>query len=334
MIEVGILRTLSHVTSFALLGGIGFGLYDFHVRGQHESHFNRARAEAILIGVQEPEPPVGRSLDYKNDILPAIVEFDWTGRVEAASGTTIHCGGPTPEPPIQHIEEILSVVFIMASSDAPSDCCCLVRLNDEASADVADLWLFIGDSLPVPHNGVSLQSVSPDSVTFSFADPDRQAESLALRSTLGTSQIGSIEGTRIARETASHVARGHGLHSKTTPLTTELRNGQYYVGTEDAENLSENYVELLARDLDSETHYDRDGRRKGLKITRLAKGSLGATHGLQEGDIIKSINGHPVNSKQEAIAFAKENGDRYSIWQVEIENLGRTRLEIYHSPGN
>ena len=83
-----------------------------------------------------------------------------------------------------------------------------------------------------------------------------------------------------------------------------------------------------------ETHYDRDGRANGIKITRIAKDSFALQLGLQTGDIVKSINGHPVNSKQEAIAFVKKNGSRYSIWQVAIENLGRTRIEVYHSPGN
>ena len=50
--------------------------------------------------------------------------------------------------------------------------------------------------------------------------------------------------------------------------------------------------------------------------------------------MIKSINGHPVSSQQEAIAWAKKNSDKYEIWQVEVENLGRTRIEVFHSPDN
>jgi hypothetical protein len=48
--------------------------------------------------------------------------------------------------------------------------------------------------------------------------------------------------------------------------------------------------------------------------------------------VIKSINGHAVSSAQEAIHFAKTNADRYNTWEVEVENMGRTRTITYESP--
>ena len=87
------------------------------------------------------------------------------------------------------IDEILQLVFTMASSDAPSECCCLVRLLNDTGFDSPGLWLYIGDSLPKPHAGISLLDVQPKHVTFSFADASRPAESLSLRSDLGKKQI-------------------------------------------------------------------------------------------------------------------------------------------------
>ncbi|MEM8711666.1 MAG: PDZ domain-containing protein, partial [Planctomycetota bacterium] len=89
--------------------------------------------------------------------------------------------------------------------------------------------------------------------------------------------------------------------------------------------------DILSRDISSSTHYE-DGKRAGIKIESVKADSIAAQHGMQQGDIIKSINGYPVNSKQEAISFAKKNADRYKIWQIEVENMGRVRTEVYHSP--
>ena len=47
---------------------------------------------------------------------------------------------------------------------------------------------------------------------------------------------------------------------------------------------------------------------------------------------VPTINGHPVNSQQEAISFAKNNSERYSVWEVEVLRLGRIETIVYHSP--
>ena len=51
----------------------------------------------------------------------------------------------------------------------------------------------------------------------------------------------------------------------------------------------------------------------------------------KEGDVIKSINGQPVNSVQEAISFVKVNKDKYSTWEVVVENKGKQRTVTYES---
>jgi S1-C subfamily serine protease len=57
-------------------------------------------------------------------------------------------------------------------------------------------------------------------------------------------------------------------------------------------------------------------------------------HGAQAGDVIKSINGHTVNSTQEAITYVKTNSNKYTTWEVVIENKGKTRTVTYQSPNN
>jgi S1-C subfamily serine protease len=62
--------------------------------------------------------------------------------------------------------------------------------------------------------------------------------------------------------------------------------------------------------------------------------SIAERHGAKEGDVVKSINGHPVNTTNEAITFVKTNKDKYSSWEVVIENKGKTRTVTYESGGN
>ena len=79
MMNVGTLKTLSYLTSFALLGGIGYNIYDFWNKGQHEQYFVTDRAKGVLTGVQEPQAATSKGLSYQDDIKPAILDFDWTG---------------------------------------------------------------------------------------------------------------------------------------------------------------------------------------------------------------------------------------------------------------
>ncbi|QDV08368.1 PDZ domain (Also known as DHR or GLGF) [Planctomycetes bacterium Poly30] len=334
MMNVGTLKTLSYLTSFGLLGGIGYSLYDYYERGMREQYFDVGRAEPVLKGVEEPRPPTSRGLSYPDDITPAIVEFDWTGAPPP----------PPPKPeekkpegpvvkPVVPVDDILDVIAIMAASDNPSDSRCLIRLVDNKKAANSDYLLHIGDVLPSPHEDIAIFDIKPDDVTFSFADEERESETLRPHARSEQSMIAKAGKDGMVAPRRPSMVGGQAVQATdVAPVNTVKKNGQYYIGTDDAERFSQNYNDILARDIGSETYIDKDGNRAGIKITKVAKDSIAAQHGMQEGDIIKSINGYPVNSKQEAIAFAKKNSDRYEIWQIEVENLGRVRTEVYHSP--
>lgn len=334
MMNVGTLKTLSYLTSFGLLGGIGYSLYDYYEHGMRERYFDIERAEPVLTGVEEPRPPIARGLNYTDDIKPAIVEFDWTGAPPPPPEEVKATGPvePTVKPKVP-VSDILDVIAIMAASDDPSDCRCLIRMLDSGKAGNADFWLYIGDVLPSPHEDIAVLDIKPVDVTFSFSDEDREPENVKPFARSAKSMIHKAgEDGVVAPRRPSMVSGQSATIADAAPLKTEKKNGQYYIGTEDAEAFSKNYNDILARDIGSETYFDKDGNRAGIKITKVAKDSIAAQHGMQQGDIIKSINGYPVNSKQEAIAFAKKNADRYEIWQIQVENLGRIRTEVYHSP--
>ena len=87
----------------------------------------------------------------------------------------------------------------------------------------------------------------------------------------------------------------------------------------------------LTNDVRTSTHYE-NGRRAGIEINSIKAGSVAASHGIHSGDIIKSVNGHAVTSEHEAIKFFKTNQDKYSVWSVVVESMGKEKTLIFESP--
>jgi S1-C subfamily serine protease len=80
------------------------------------------------------------------------------------------------------------------------------------------------------------------------------------------------------------------------------------------------------------SHFNRKkGRMEGIEITEVAPGSIAAQHGVKSGDVIVSVNGTPVNSVQEAISYAKNNADIYSVWTIVVSNAGYERTIVYET---
>lgn len=333
--NVGTLKTLSYLTSLGLLGGIGYIGYDYYENGQHVRYFDKGVARDILEGVKAPRPPVPLALNYDKDIRPAIVDFDWTGKlppppVEVPKGPE----GPV-EVPKTPVDDILDVVAIIHSNVNPGGSACLLRFAESTKPDERDLWFYVGDSLPAPNDGISVFRIRGDAVVFSFSDEEREKEEVIPASRKGSGVIVKVDDPN-----AVVAPRGLGVVSAkpnqgpSAPAQTQKKNGQYYLGTEDAENFAQNYDTILSRDVGTKTYFDKDGKRAGIQITSVKEGSIAARHGVQQGDIIISINGTPVSSKQEAISFAKKHADIYEVWEVQVMNLGRIRTEVYHTPSD
>jgi C-terminal processing protease CtpA/Prc len=114
--------------------------------------------------------------------------------------------------------------------------------------------------------------------------------------------------------------------------TAQLGANRFRLGTEDVKEFGDRYTEILGREVETSRHQDpRTGKYDGIEIKSVKEGSIAARHGAQEGDVIKSINGHPVNSTQEAINFVKVNSNNYTTWEIVVENHGKTRTVTYES---
>ncbi len=68
----------------------------------------------------------------------------------------------------------------------------------------------------------------------------------------------------------------------------------------------------------------------GLQVRSIKKGSILERRGIRKGDILRSINGHRVGSRQEAIAYLKGEGRGLTRYVVEIDRDGRILTLTYN----
>ncbi|MFT5155383.1 MAG: hypothetical protein ACI841_005395, partial [Planctomycetota bacterium] len=184
------------------------------------------------------------------------------------------------------------------------------------------------------HQNVEVSAIFPSGVEFSFPGTEREVELLEEIPLTENDLIHVVSANgEILRPRRPVIASGQVISFRPEE-TTKIGQDRYRLGTQDMTYLGDNYHDVLTRDLSTRTHYDESGRRSGIELTSVRKGSIAARHGAQEGDIVKSVNGHPVSSSQEAIKYAKNNKDRYSTWEVVVENLGKERTLTFETPSD
>ncbi|MGD2018300.1 MAG: PDZ domain-containing protein [Planctomycetota bacterium] len=329
--NVGTIKSLAYLASFASLGAMAYSGYDYYENDRGVSHFDGDRASTVLNGVQPPDAPEPLALDYDRDVRTSVVTFDWTGKPPPEVVAEESAESPDAPAPVIPVEDVLEVLMVLAEASNPADSRCLLRFTDSAASPREQLFT-VGASLPAPNDHVSVLNILADGVEFSFADEQRATEVVAL--SIRSEGGGLIKRLAPGERIAVRSLVGSGSSSGTaadTPLLTERRNGQFYIGSDDATQFAQDYQQILSSDVKTKTRYV-DGKRSGVELTEVRPGSIAARHGAQSGDVVISINGHPVNSQQEAISFAKNNSERYSVWEVEVLRLGRIETIVYHSP--
>jgi len=280
---------------------------------------------------------VAERTDYR-DIKRTYVIMNWTGKKAVEPTRVVEKGPAEPARPVYvPVAKLLSILMIQVDLEESAESRILVRyLGNGITA--TEGTLSEGDTLPKPHDGITLKKIDVDGVVFSFENKEREEETLA-------PSLGGGDEVLIVSIGPGGERRpvGPGLRIPVTARkaafrpaeTTLIGTNKYRIGTDDATYLGENFAQVLTHEVASRVHYDaRTGKRDGVEITRVQPNSVAARHGAQEGDIIKSINGHPVTSKQEAVKFVKNNQDRYTTWEVVVENLGRERTVTYESPSD
>lgn len=272
-----------------------------------------------------------------DDVRRLFSDLNWTGAVQVAVK-------PPDEAPVNQVPEVVPVrdlvrvLWVQVDLGDRAGSSVFLKYKSKAQVENKGIGGFLlreGDALARPHDGTKVESITAEGVTFSFADPARAKETLFPAEFDARAQIVQVGPDGIVMPQAgSIIPRRQGaafVPGKTTPLGSN----RFMLGTEDLKMASDNYLDILSNDVQLRQHRDpRTGRYDGVEISDVTPGSFAERHGATKGDVVKSVNGHPVNSTQEAINFVKMNKDKYSTWEVVIENKGKTRTVTYESPGN
>lgn len=182
---------------------------------------------------------------------------------------------------------------------------------------------------------VKVVAILPEGVKFSFINDPQRAHELVAPAEYSLGSIFRVLGDGESEPTASSVVANIPKRIDNSPLsqTLQISPNRYRIGVEDALEIDQRYAEIITEEVATRRFRDPVTRQPaGVEVTMVKAGSIAARHGVQQGDVIKSINGHAVTSESEAIQFVKQNKDNYDVWEVEVWNRGQTRTVTYYPP--
>lgn len=333
--SVNSIKTVCWTMSAIVTLFMSYYVWDFYQHQDQTSQtYDSDQVKAVLEENVDASAEVADRVNY-TDIQSAYVDMNWTGKPPPPPTEVNERPEVDTPPPVSFtpVSDLLSILMIQVDVTEPDDSRVVVRYKGGGITEPQGT-LSVGDALPQPHQSIQVAAITVEGVEFSFEGTDRENEKLT--PTEGSSDQNVIVRVGPGGErypvTRSLIPQSSNRQSFNPTETTLVGHNKYRIGTNDVQYLGENYAKVLTRDVRTSVHRDETGRRAGVKIDQVRAGSVAERHGAQEGDIIKSINGHPVSSQQEAIKFVKNNSDRYTTWEVVVENLGRERTVVYESP--
>ena len=334
------LREIIWLVSCLLTAGLGWYVYGIVVVfNGAEPMYQKSEVERVLMDVADVSGP-SRTLVDARLIEKTFFDFDWSGRppVDVVEVPLVEpeSAGPNYTP----IEEILSVYFMQEDFAHPERSRAFVFYKSDSgvTGEAAELGevLHPGDSLQTPHENVSVRSITiEEGMVFEFDDEERPVESLRTEEFDTQLVIPRVDPDSAQRPGVIAIPQGRRGVAWRPTQTTQIGSDTYQIGSQDSADLAENYAHYLANEVRHRRHRDpQTGKFDGIEIQSVTSGSIAARHGAAEGDVIKSINGHPVTSVSEAITFVKNHEDEYSMWEVVISNRGVDRTVTYYSPSD
>jgi hypothetical protein len=224
--------------------------------------------------------------------------------------------GPTApaEPKKQKIEDALK---LKAITFAPEDKGrVVVEYKDDSVTSLAtkdELVLAINGKLAgkyasEPFNA-TLKGIKPDSAQFDWC-----GEVVTLHPTK-REDVPKDKGPDKPKDTKGTLSAQDEKDLKTvTDKTLDLGNGRYLVGTTDKKNISDNGDKFLGEMKVA----DRPGANKKPEVVLAnvrPNSYVARTYGLQQDDVLVSINGMPISSKTQGYQYVRENPDlpRYDV---------------------
>lgn len=337
-------KALLWLTALALTAGLGWYVYDYvqHVDERHE-FWDVELAKSKLQDVERvEEQKVDRvsAREVELAFYPPPQGLNWTGKQAPKPVVEVEQPQDTT-PQVVPVADILRVQYVQEDARRPEHSRAYVRYKNDPRGQKKPAFpdeLAVGDRLIRPWQYVRIQAIdAQEGVTFAFDDEAREHESLNvsdLDMDLGKVVV-MVDEDGVRRPTQQVLPRSEGLASAwDVARTRQVDSNTWAIGREDMTEIGEDYPQIISREVRHRRHRDpRTGRYDGIELQDVKAGGVAARHGAQSGDVIKSINGHPVTSVAEATQFVRTNQDKYSVWEVVVENMGRERTMTYRTPG-
>ncbi len=349
--NINSIKALSWLISAGLTAGLGYYVWDFR---QHEEDLlsrkiSAEKAREILDSAQIPDGPKSSLVeiaaiqrayyfDPRNKNLPNLL--DWTGAKPKVIVAPKPVVKEQEKPKVKPLKDSLTVQMVREAMGDEIRSEAWISYKPASGVQVKpDAFLSrigIGDALAPPMDGVTVKAITAkEGITFSFAEEGREDETV----TYGKFDTG-VDIYVVDKSNPERSATVDKVPTLESAMfrpehTTRIGNDLYRIGSEDALDFSKDFGGILAREVKHRRHYDPKTRKyDGIELVEVKSGGRVSAHGGQSGDIIKSVNGHPVSSLSEAITWGKNNQDKYDKWIVVVENKGKERTMIFESPPN
>jgi len=145
---------------------------------------------------------------------------------------------------------------------------------------------------------------------------------------LGTGPIAKV------KDIVANSGHGVGLVEKQprdrpTRELVEIRKNEFNVPPEEEAWWGEYGEEEITDKVAFEVHKVK-GKASGLMFKTIDKGSMMQRRGVKSGDILKSINGKPVKSRQGIINYLNKEGKGLKRYTVVIERNGKEIKKVYN----
>lgn len=311
-------------------------------KGEYLAPVSQDQMRDVLSNVKDVEKSVVTVLPYE-EVKRGLVDVDWTGKPPPEAPEP-SAGGPDQGAEVkERVADLVLIRGVRYDADQPQSSEVVFKYLSQARVTAppgnpdGTFLLRSGDHLSEPVDKVVIAAIWSNCVEFSFADdPAREHEFVgiaeySLNQRLNGFAVIDDGGTPLVAPRFNPIVRA--ANQPPAAQTVRISPDNYRVGTDDLAYINDHYPEILTNDVALGRHRDPQTKKyDGIEVTKVVPGSVAERHGAQEGDVIKSINGHPVTSKEEAIQFVKNNKDKYDVWEVEVWNRGQTRTVTYRPP--
>jgi hypothetical protein len=319
----------------ALLFGGGLAAYVGNYLVKREEFERRVAAAEIQIKLAQVAAVEKKAEDIVayEQVHETLYKYNWTAKPPPPPPEPDAPKGPEV-PVAQPVSNLLKVLLVRADTTVEAESRAVIKYTPAARVTLKDQTLVkhVGDKLDAPNENISIAAILPEGVRFKFSDSSRSEELVNVVEFQGRIDMSALA-TRSSLPVNNTISFPRtSTFNQQPPRTVQLGPDQYYLGTEDMLEWEQDYTVYLT-EIEHDRHRDpTTGKYDGILLKSVPPGSKAAAYGAKDGDVIKSINGHPVNSSQEAIAFVKNNKDKYDVWEVEVENKGKTKIVTYKSP--